>query len=395
MAARQIIIIACINVFFLDFTTFALKCFQCQHSAKPYDCGNITECSPDEYCFIRQSVTASGNIVYDSGCISKAGCPSSAQQMVGKRSFHIAHKRQDLDICFHCCIDDFCNRQGCGVQDLPLGQRGPYCFNCNSMPDPTSCRSVSLCDQDENCILYSEDKSGSLLHLNIKSSCAKQLKCEAVLQTSSNVLCAPNCCKTDFCNVHCGSRQSLTVTTQVPKTTKSPSELTKSTGASTVSIDFLNTSSKRFTLYTTSKPFHCDTSGGYVHLHTWNVQLCVHMVHRHKTWQDARAACRNEGGDLVVLDTLDKAMLLRNELVANYPHSGYWIGAKDFHDDNIFEWVNDHQIHHVNPLEAEWDVGQPNHFHHDERQNCVGMLSDNFRWHDINCDHSFNYICEH
>lgn len=389
MANGQIIIIACINLFLLDFPSDAMKCFQCQHAATPYDCENITECKSDEHCFIQQTVTASGNIVFSSGCISKERCPSVAQTMIGKRSFHITHRRQDLDICFDCCIDDFCNRQGCGLQELPLGQRGPFCFNCTSVQDPASCKSVSLCDQEEMCIVYSEDKPGNMQNFSIRSRCAKLSICNKMSQAGSSSSCATICCNTDFCNDHCGTRQTTSVTTEVSRTTNAPTKMTSEVVTSTTETHLL------YTIYTTRKPSHCDTSSGYVHLHSTNAQLCVHMVHRQVSWFDAREACIQEGGRLVVLDTLDKAILLRNELVKNYAHSNYWIGAKFFRDAHNFEWVQDHHHRYVlNATEADWGANEPD-YHHDGRKICVGMLAERFRWHAMNCHHSYSYICEH
>lgn len=42
--------------------------------------------------------------------------------------------------------------------------------------------------------------------------------------------------------------------------------------------------------------------------------LCVHIVTHHAGWDDARAACKAEGGDLVILDNSEKASLMRSKV---------------------------------------------------------------------------------
>lgn len=362
-----------------------MKCFTCQHEAKPYDCGNITDCSPDEDCFIQQLVTATGNIVYNSGCIPNTQCTSRAMSMFGKRLKSVANKRSpDIQTCFECCKSDFCNRKGCGVQETPLGQRGPYCFNCHTLQDPAQCKNVLLCDPDEMCIVFSEERMVSPLQTNIGSRCVNQKTCDGISQTSYNTLCVPYCCKTDFCNNHCGERQTTTVTTRIKQTTQS---------FTTSSLQpVITTMAPTHFVHATHKP-HCDTRDGYVHLHTGHTHMCVHMVHLHVNWHNARVACKNESGELVVLDTHEKAVLLRNELKANYSHSGYWIGLKNWPWNDKFQWVNTDIL---DDSEADWDIGQPDYFWNGVEQKCVGVLRKfSFRWHDLNCiDSTYNYICE-
>ena len=61
----------------------------------------------------------------------------------------------------------------------------------------------------------------------------------------------------------------------------------------------------------TEKPNKCDPHGGYIYLNNTGAELCVHIVLTHKRWDDARSKCKEEGGDLVILDTHEKALLLR------------------------------------------------------------------------------------
>ena len=69
---------------------------------------------------------------------------------------------------------------------------------------------------------------------------------------------------------------------------------------------------------TTSKqPFHCNTMGNYKYLHSDKADLCVHIITNRLNFEDARISCNQEGGDLVILDTYEKSLLLRNELHGN------------------------------------------------------------------------------
>lgn len=43
-------------------------------------------------------------------------------------------------------------------------------------------------------------------------------------------------------------------------------------------------------------------------------QLCVHIVTHHANWDSARASCKAEGGDLVILDNSEKASLMRSKV---------------------------------------------------------------------------------
>ncbi|XP_053373283.1 macrophage mannose receptor 1-like [Mercenaria mercenaria] len=145
--------------------------------------------------------------------------------------------------------------------------------------------------------------------------------------------------------------------------------------------------------------FHCQVKDSFVHLHNSHAQLCVHVVLRHapSSWDDARAACKRQGADLVVLDTHDKALLMRKELASHprYPiHEFYWIGAKDFSKHDHFSWVNGR---HWNKTAADWSGSQPDHIKHGHDQDCVCMFRDavpTFKWHDKSCNVEGSYICE-
>ncbi|XP_053372484.1 macrophage mannose receptor 1-like [Mercenaria mercenaria] len=332
-----------------------------------------------QQCYTEQVVTTSGNIIYNSGCLSKSRCSTVATSLVGRRSItNMVDKRSsDLVTCTECCTDDFCNMKGCGTQGVPAEQRGPYCYTCDAL-DPKDCTDVDVCSKNELCIMYNPGEFHGLPETIYRGQCETRAACDAIAHAFSNHRCAPMCCNTDFCNDHCGTPQNFPMTTPQPGTTNGNTEM------STSKTHLSNT-------------FQCNIRNGFVHLHNAQAQLCVYIAVQHKhSWNGAQTICESQGWNLVVLDTRDKALLLSHELESQskYNHEFYWIGAKDFLKNNHFSWVNGHALL---KSEANWGSTEPDHYHHGEDQDCVSMFRDSrppFLWHDRNCDDRGYYICE-
>ncbi|KAH3815547.1 hypothetical protein DPMN_144228 [Dreissena polymorpha] len=62
----------------------------------------------------------------------------------------------------------------------------------------------------------------------------------------------------------------------------------------------------------------CDVSNGYTLLNDnqGSTTLCVKVHSEAKLWENARTQCRQEGGDLVVLDSPLKLHLIQTELTS-------------------------------------------------------------------------------
>ncbi|XP_045169361.2 uncharacterized protein LOC123532071 [Mercenaria mercenaria] len=377
----------------------AIRCFECRNIPFPRECTKVVECSSDEYCSVEQVVVASGNVVFNSGCLHNSRCSSTGISLIGKRSAYISNRKRsaDVTICSECCKDDFCNKNGCGTTEVPFGQRGPYCFNCDAAIDAKSCSDVTVCGKNELCMLYSP-----VLQTTYKSQCETQLLCDALSKVPSSHKCAPICCQTDFCNNQCGTPSNITMPTVNPQTTSQVLQTSEIRTTSTTQTKHptvgLSTQSSFTTQGATDRPtsnvhFHCDTNGPYIHLQNSNAHLCVNIVFKHATWLGARHACNQEGGDLVVLDTHEKSLLMRNKL-SEYDHNGFWIGLKDEQGHGQFTWVHHHQP--VGGSNVDWAFDQPDHVQYGVDQDCVIMLSSShYQWHDTNCqlDH-FYFICE-
>ncbi|XP_052786096.1 perlucin-like protein [Mya arenaria] len=137
----------------------------------------------------------------------------------------------------------------------------------------------------------------------------------------------------------------------------------------------------------------CDTSAGY-QLFTntaGSAQLCAKIHTERKSWDEARTMCQSEGGDLVVLDSAAKSLLMKHQ-VYQHRHTGYWIGGKDLLGQDTFQWVNNQDI----ALDiGDWANGQPNNFDGGHAQDCVNMWGqDDYEWHDDMCARPLEFICE-
>merc|ERR1719365_573727 len=122
------------------------------------------------------------------------------------------------------------------------------------------------------------------------------------------------------------------------------------------------------------------------------------------SWYDSKRECKQSGGHLVEIDSLEEQEALIGELerqgLMGYdaPVYGFWIGLTDiFHDGT---WVWDHQGQPLNF--SAWASGEPNN----ERgvQHCVAMniRRERGKWDDVGCEYEGNngefdsngHICE-
>ncbi|CAC5397252.1 unnamed protein product [Mytilus coruscus] len=117
----------------------------------------------------------------------------------------------DFETCRECCETDACNLKGCG-KDIVDIKRGPICFNCDGITDPTKCHRIKVCEADEIC----QALSGSFPIIGRRRR-------SIISKLKRSVLCS-KCCSNDLCNTHCGTLSESSSTTP-PITT----ELTTST----------------------------------------------------------------------------------------------------------------------------------------------------------------------
>ncbi|XP_053373289.1 uncharacterized protein LOC128546559 [Mercenaria mercenaria] len=408
---------------------YGTKCFECQHVPYPHDCLKLTVCNPDEVCFTEQVVTPSRNVAFNSGCLPKSQCPSVSTLLIGKRLANIVNTRStDILTCKECCAGDFCNMRGCGTHEIPIEQRGPYCYTCD-VQNPEDCTNVTVCGKNELCMLHHPLELNSRPGTIYRGRCETQAACNAITQTFGSKNCNPICCNTDFCNDRCGTLSNYATTTLHPhisdarttlpdkhstlqqhlgQTTELPNTLTTKSLKDHTTEGNKQTATTKPNLKTVSSAMttlsstHCHKTH-FVYLQNVHVhaQLCIHVVNHFKgvTWDRARAICKANGADdLVVLDTKAKALLVRDFLRSNskFNHPFYWIGAKDFNNNNHFSWTDGQTLV---DKEADWDKDKPDHVVNGNDQDCVSIYNNvahnrHFKWHDLNCNDRGHFICE-
>ncbi|GFS14125.1 multiple epidermal growth factor-like domains 10, partial [Elysia marginata] len=110
----------------------------------------------------------------------------------------------------------------------------------------------------------------------------------------------------------------------------------------------------------------------------------VYDQHTHKlTWNDARAVCKDNEGDLVKILTPEEDAFIWG--LVNSTHDAFWIGLA-FHDNAHFRWQSDITA----PSFLNWDSSQPG------AGFCAKMNSypDRSDWASEDCSIKTKFICE-
>ncbi|XP_060081549.1 uncharacterized protein LOC132560862 [Ylistrum balloti] len=180
------------------------QCFACSSIPRLEFCDYFTQCEEGEKCYVQKIRTHNGHDKYTSGCVNNQSCSLDT-------NFHGSFGELSpygQVTCVECCDGDMCNNQGCGDTGPPTREsRGPYCYQCQHMPDPSYCERLTICDSNEVCSI---DETVSFGH-QFSSGCRRKGEClhEGLLVgrdthnlTRSFNLCH-KCCSEDFCNQDC------------------------------------------------------------------------------------------------------------------------------------------------------------------------------------------------
>ncbi|XP_062591870.1 IgGFc-binding protein-like [Saccostrea cucullata] len=125
-----------------------------------------------------------------------------------------------------CCSSPLCNNKGCSQSGYP-SNRGPICFDCQNISDPTLCDKLKVCEVNQACYLQKEVESGNL---HYTYSCINKQACTSSVDIfgKRNIDGCSKCCLTDLCNIQCdGIPSSLTT---LKTTTSNPTQLQTYTG---------------------------------------------------------------------------------------------------------------------------------------------------------------------
>ena len=113
------------------------------------------------------------------------------------------------------------------------------------------------------------------------------------------------------------------------------------------------------------------------------------------TWENARTACVEWGGDLLIIDSLDEQNYVTS--LEDYVVANYWIGVHDIPQDLQWRtvegkhvWQGDSTGSAQNGAYTNWDTGRPTASSTDS---CV-MIYGASLWYNYSCTTSTRYICE-
>ncbi|GFR95700.1 macrophage mannose receptor 1-like [Elysia marginata] len=122
---------------------------------------------------------------------------------------------------------------------------------------------------------------------------------------------------------------------------------------------------------------------------------CIKLFADQKSWENARAVCQANGGDLVKILDDDMNDFIWDQVSADLGHA-YWMGLHDRQSEGIFVWLDE-------PAKAQytnWDSDQPNNLdslHHIDGQDCAEIGNDlvaEKKWNDRDCGIPTKFICE-
>ncbi|XP_053397482.1 uncharacterized protein LOC123553429 isoform X2 [Mercenaria mercenaria] len=289
------------------------------------------------------------------GCRDTAMCPSAT----GKRSANVtaADKRSSGKhlVCSDCCHGDLCNSALCGQPGYPSasGSRGPLCYSCDQQLSTDSCSAIKECGRNVVCSLKSSESSVVATDKLFTTECQSKHLCEADLQaqrhaisilgrkrysdhvmSASGHLCLGKCCDSDLCNSNCTSSGC-----------KNPS-------------------------YT---PIH---SAG----------VCLKITLSNLTYYDARTSCKQDGGDLVIVNSKAKFDAV-SKLTVHFGYSRFWVGLhRDAPLSTYFSWVDGARLTSSNGGQF-WGREQPNNSN--GIQDCAlleKLIDDSLLMYDVRCN---------
>ena len=110
-----------------------------------------------------------------------------------------------------------------------------------------------------------------------------------------------------------------------------------------------------------------------------------------KSWRDARAYCRNMGGDLATFSSYVDQTIAMSRISGS--DRKYWIGLSDFDKDGRWDWSDGST--------SSWSRWQTYYTHRNEvydskynNQECASIYWPEGRWYSDPCDQSKQFVCK-
>ncbi|KAM9845227.1 macrophage mannose receptor 1b [Aulostomus maculatus] len=112
---------------------------------------------------------------------------------------------------------------------------------------------------------------------------------------------------------------------------------------------------------------------------------CFHLQRTAKTWNNAKAECRKEGGELVSIRNVEDQSFVISQLGYG-TNDELWIGLNDRKTEGFFEWSDQTTVSFTS-----WLYGSPSVFETDK--DCVLIKGELGNWADSPCDDKHGFIC--
>uniref|UniRef100_A0A8C1GU20 C-type lectin domain-containing protein n=1 Tax=Cyprinus carpio TaxID=7962 RepID=A0A8C1GU20_CYPCA len=113
-----------------------------------------------------------------------------------------------------------------------------------------------------------------------------------------------------------------------------------------------------------------------------------YMSNETKSWTESRRYCTERGADMIIKNKREEHDLVMKMSDGNILN----IGVTDIDAEGRWKWVDGSTL-----TSGLWDSGEPNGY---RRENCVLIVNHEprwptlFRWHDVECNRDFQWICE-
>ncbi|KAL4218299.1 Hyaluronan-binding protein 2 [Mactra antiquata] len=221
-------------------------CLECVDVVAPTDCEFVRTCGDHEQCFLDVLVTTAGAIRFSMGCRDAKHCNASSS---GRRSVdRTIRSAGDIIVCDECCDNKaMCNNALCGYKGYPT-VRGPICFNCKEQNGTNDCQKITMCGQDQMCMLH-RTSNGVTHEQRFETKCESKQQCLSSVNTlrqgmgiigkrSSNAValygkCIIQCCDDDICNNNCHNTGGSIIIPPTKTTTTSTTTSTTTTSKPT------------------------------------------------------------------------------------------------------------------------------------------------------------------
>ncbi|ESO94148.1 hypothetical protein LOTGIDRAFT_161348 [Lottia gigantea] len=114
--------------------------------------------------------------------------------------------------------------------------------------------------------------------------------------------------------------------------------------------------------------------------------FCYQFWDKDRIWNDARAMCGSNGGDLLsITSSVEQAYVTGR--IKGMTSEVLWIGANDLKREKGFQWTDRSPFPYMN-----WLPGEPNNNKNSE--DCVSMFTSSGMWNDWKCTNRAGFVCK-